>query len=149
MGTQAHYYCPVLPPPRLPTEKQLETQTINFSKVNLSDINRATNAREKLENAKCKKTFKKHEQLPVQDVRSLLQLRPKISKPTVPAPPRPATPRQRQSKRDPKPAREPSRPGKKGKGKSKGALPPSQTKAEWCATYKGRSLPTLSDRPLH
>ena len=43
MGTQAHYYCPVLPPP-LPTEKQLETQTINFSKVNLSDINRATNA---------------------------------------------------------------------------------------------------------
>ena len=27
------------------------------------------------------------------DVRSLLQLRPKISKPSVPAPPRPATPR--------------------------------------------------------
>ena len=35
------------------------------------------------------------------DVHSLLQLRPKISKPTVPAPPRPATPRQRQPKRDP------------------------------------------------
>ena len=41
------------------------------------------------------------------DVRSLLQLRPKMSKPTVPAPPRPATPRQRQSKRDIKPARDP------------------------------------------
>ena len=46
------------PAPPLPTEKQLETQTINFSKLNLSDINRATNAREKLENAKCKKNFK-------------------------------------------------------------------------------------------
>ena len=71
------------------------------------------------------------------DVRSLLQLRPKMSKPTVPAPPRPATPRQRQSKRDIKPAREPSRPPKKGKGKSKGALPPSKPKAEWCTTCKG------------
>ena len=55
------------------------------------------------------------------DARSLLQLRPKISKPTVPAPPRPATPRQRQPKRDPKPARKPSHPTKKGKEKSEGA----------------------------
>ena len=74
------------------------------------------------------------------DVRSLLQLRPKMSKPSVPAPPRPATPRQKGSKRDLQPARMPSRPTKKGKGKSKGASPPPKPKAEWCTTYKGREV---------
>ena len=74
------------------------------------------------------------------DVHSLLQLRPKMSKPSVPAPPRPATPRQRGPKRDLKPARMPSRPAKKGKGKSKGALPSPKPKAEWCTTYKGREV---------
>ena len=68
------------------------------------------------------------------DVRSLLQLRPKMSKPSAPAPPRPATPR---PKRDLKPARVPSRPTKKGKEKSKGASPSPKPKAEWCTTYKG------------
>ena len=46
------------PAPPLPTEKQLETQTINFSKDNLSDINQAANAREKLEKCKMQKNFK-------------------------------------------------------------------------------------------
>ena len=61
------------------------------------------------------------------DVRSLLQLRPKISKPAVPAPPRPATPRQRGSKRDLKPARVPT---KKGKGK------PSQSRVVHYLRYQ-------------
>ena len=74
------------------------------------------------------------------DVHSLLQLRPKISKPSVPAPPRPATPRQRAPKRDLKPTRMPSRPAKKGKGKSKGAAPSPKPKADWCTTYKGREV---------
>ena len=64
------------------------------------------------------------------DAHSLLQLRPKMSKPSVPAPTRPATPRQSGSKRDLKPARMPSRPTKKGKGKPKGALPLPKPKAE-------------------
>ena len=71
------------------------------------------------------------------DVRSLLQLRPKMSKPSVPAPPRPATPRQRGPRRD---LNMPSRPTKKGKGKSKGASPLPKPKAEWCTTYKGREV---------
>ena len=74
------------------------------------------------------------------DVHSLLQLRPKLSKPSVPAPPRPATPRQRAPKRDLKPTRVPSRPAKKGKGKSKGASPSPKPKADWCTTYKGREV---------
>ena len=74
------------------------------------------------------------------DARGLLQLRPKMSKPSVPAPPRPATRRQRAPKRDLKPTRMPSRPTKKGKGKSKGASPSPKPKADWCTSYKGREV---------
>ena len=73
-------------------------------------------------------------------------MRPRIARAPIAPPPRPAAPRDRGTKRERGHSSEPSqpsrsfRPGKKGKGKSKGAQRASKTpkpKADWCTSFKG------------